>query len=67
MNQRKRVSFRILAFLLIMAMLSGTLTVVCAIEGIYHEPTGWDDLYGGTQATTVSGIRVTPSRGKRCT
>ena len=50
MNQRKRVSFRILAFLLIMAMLSGTLTVVCAIEGIYHEPTGWDDLYGGSTA-----------------
>jgi len=52
MNQRKRVSFRILAFLLITTMLSGTLTAVYAIEGIYHEPTGWDDLYGGTEVAS---------------
>lgn len=52
MNQRKRVPFRILAFLLITTMLSGTLTAVYAIEGIYHEPTGWDDLYGGTEVAS---------------
>lgn len=51
-NQRKRVSFRILAFLLITAMLSGTPTAVNALEGIYHEPTGWDDLYGGTEVAS---------------
>ena len=49
MKHGRRMVFRIVAFILITAMMAGTFTVVNAVEGIYHEPTGWDDLYGGTE------------------
>lgn len=49
MKHGGRMVFRIVAFILITAMMAGTFTVVNAVEGIYHEPTGWDDLYGGTE------------------
>lgn len=49
MKNGKRVSSRIIAFIIIVAMVSGTFPVAYALEGIYHEPTGWDDLYGGTE------------------
>ena len=70
MNQRKRVSFRILAFLLITTMLSGTLTAVYAIEGIFttSRPDGMTSTAERrSQATTASGIRATLARVKRCT
>lgn len=48
MKTYKRISFRVMAVIIIIAMMSGMLTVY-AINGIYHEPTGWDDLYGGSE------------------
>ena len=48
MEMRKR-SFRIIVLIVAMTMMVGTFTVVHALDGIYHEPTGWDDLYGGAE------------------
>lgn len=44
----KQVWPKVMACLVALALTVGVIPAY-AIEGIYHEPTGWDDLYGGSE------------------
>lgn len=44
----KQIYFKAISLLLVLAMIAGVM-VVYALEDIYHEPTGCDELYGGTE------------------
>lgn len=48
MKRCKRINSRVVAVIVMLAMAFGTVSA-SAVEGIYHEPTGWDDLYGGSE------------------
>lgn len=49
MKHGKQRLFRIIACVIVCIVLFGIITTASAVDGIYHEPTGWDDLYGGTE------------------
>lgn len=48
---RKSTIKRILAVIVAVLMMQGSICAL-ALDGVYHEPTGWDDLYGGNEVTS---------------
>lgn len=48
---RKSIIKRILAVIIAVLMMQGSICAL-ALDGVYHEPTGWDDLYGGNEVTS---------------
>ena len=52
MSPRKRMAYKLISLLLIVVIVSGMAATAYALDGIYHEPTGWDDLYGGSEVSS---------------
>ncbi len=40
---------KVIAMLIITVISIGNVGIAYALDGVYHEPTGWDDLYGGKE------------------